>query len=88
MCISYPDMMAIVLQDLTASGAVIPTETTKNIIDMAKKEPLNNAEWNLLRLLEEEVYTMTNEQKNWPTKTWLRKRIQELKQRAGEDPSS
>lgn len=58
------------------------------MIDMAKKEPLNNAEWNLLRLLEEEVYTITNEQKNWPTKTWLRKRIQELKERAGEDPSS
>ena len=55
---------------------------------MAKKEPLNNAEWNLLRLLEEEVYTITNEQKNWPTKTWLRKKIKELKVRAGEDPSS
>jgi len=41
-----------------------------------------------LRTLEEEVYTVTNEQKNWPTKTWLKKRIQELKQRAGEDPSS
>ena len=54
----------------------------------AKKQPLSSHEWNLLRSLEEEVYTVTNEQKNWPTKTWLKKRIQELKQRAGEDPSS
>ena len=54
----------------------------------AKKQPLSSHEWNLLRTLEEEVYTVTNEQKNLPTKTWLKKRIQELKQRAGEDPSS
>lgn len=78
----------IVLPDSTASGVVIPTEITKNIIKMAKRQPLTNSEWNLLRALEEEVYTITNEQKNWPTKTWLKKRIKELKERAGEDPSS
>ena len=55
---------------------------------MAKRQPLTNQEWNLLRALEEEVYTVTNEQKNWPTKTWLKKRIRELKERAGEAPSS
>jgi hypothetical protein len=55
---------------------------------MTKRHPLTNQEWNLLRALEEEVYTITNEQKNWPTKTWLKKRIKELKERAGEDLSS
>ncbi len=52
-----------------------------------QKQQLTSHEWNLLRNLEEEVYTITNEQKNWPTKTWLKKRIQELRLRAGEDPS-
>ena len=55
---------------------------------MAKRQPLTNSEWNLLRALEEEVYTVTNVLKKWPTKTWLKKRIKELKERAGEDPSS
>jgi len=55
---------------------------------MNKKEHLTCQEWNLLRALEVEQHYITKEQGNWPTKTWLKKRIQELKQRAGEAPSS
>lgn len=55
---------------------------------MNKKEPLNGTEWNLLRALEVEQHYITKEQQNWPTKTWLKKRIQELRVRAGEAPSS
>ena len=55
---------------------------------MVKKVPLTSHEWTLLRILEEERHNINKEQQNWPTKTWLRKRIQELKQRAGEAPST
>jgi len=55
---------------------------------MNKKEHLTSLEWNLLRALEVEQHYITKEQQNWPTKTWLKKRIQELRVRAGEAPSS
>jgi hypothetical protein len=55
---------------------------------MDKKEHLTSLEWNLLRALEVEQRYITKEQQNWTTKTWLKKRIQELRQRAGEAPST
>jgi hypothetical protein len=55
---------------------------------MVKKEALNSYEWTLLRMLEEEKHQINKEQGNWPTKTWLKKRIDELKKRAGEEPST
>ena len=55
---------------------------------MDKKEHLTSQEWNLLRALEVEQRYINKEQQNWPTKTWLKKRIQELRQRAGEAPST
>ena len=55
---------------------------------MYKKEHLTSQEWNLLRALEVEQHYITKEQQNWPTKTWLKRKIQELKQRAGEAPST
>jgi hypothetical protein len=55
---------------------------------MIKKQQLTSHEWNLLRTLEEELYTITNKEKTQPTKTWLKKRIKELKERAGEIQSS
>ena len=55
---------------------------------MSNREPLNSYEWTLLRMLEEERHCINKEESNWPTKTWLKKRIQELKQRAGEAPST
>ena len=55
---------------------------------MDKKEHLTSLEWNLLRALEVEQRYINKEQQNWPTKTWLKRKIQELKQRAGEAPST
>jgi len=55
---------------------------------MSNREPLTSYEWTLLRMLEEEKHKVNKEQGNWPTKTWLKKRIDELKKRAGEEPST
>ncbi len=55
---------------------------------MAKREPLSSYEWTLLRMLEEERHQINKEEGNWPTKTWIKKRIDELKKRAGEEPST
>ena len=53
---------------------------------MSNREPLTSYEWTLLRILEEERHQINKEQQNWPTKTWLKKRINDLKKRAGEEP--
>jgi hypothetical protein len=55
---------------------------------MVKKQSLSSYEWTLLRMLEEERHCIKKEEGNWPTKTWLKKRISELKKRAGEEPST
>lgn len=55
---------------------------------MVKKQALTSYEWALLRMLEEERHQINKEEGNWPTKTWLKKRINELKKRAGEERST
>ena len=55
---------------------------------MVEKQSLSSHEWTLLRILEEERHHINKEEGNWPTKTWIKKRISELKKRAGEEPST